>query len=623
MSQKQNPQEEEQLGRLYDARLARRLFAYLKPYRKYALTAIPLITVTSIIELLGLNITMVVVDLYLRPRPASELPLISRAASRWIEWSGWRPDVSEALTAFAGIYILVILMGFFFSYLQAVILNTMGQYIMYDLRKEIFAHMQRLPLQYFDRNPVGRLITRLTSDVDALNELMTSGFVTLFSDLFTLIGIIIFLFLVNWRLAIVLIAILPLMIAVTAWFRRNATRGFREVRVKLARINTFLQEHITGMAIVQIFNREAKAYEQFAEIDNEHKVANINTIFYYAVFYPAIGLINAIGTALIVWYGGLQVLEGTLTLGSLIFFIQSTQRFYEPIQDISEKYNILQSAVVASERIFKLLDTPVTIASPEHPQRLREFRGEIEFRNVWFAYNDENWVLKDVSFKVAAGESVALVGHTGAGKTSITSLLLRFYDIQKGQILVDGYDIRQLDLAELRKQFAVVLQDVFLFSGDVESNISLGNPEIAAETVRKAASEVHADSFIQKLDGGYKAQLTERGSTLSTGQRQLLSFARALSYNPKVLILDEATSSVDTETELLIQDAVERLLAGRTSIIVAHRLSTVQKADKIIVLHKGEVREMGNHQELLAQRGIYYKLYRLQYKEERSELARS
>lgn len=623
MSQKQNPQEEEQLGRLYDARLASRLFAYLKPYRKYALTAIPLITVTSIIELLGLNITMVVVDLYLRPRPASELPLISRAASRWIEWSGWRPDVSEALTAFAGIYILVILMGFFFSYLQAVILNTMGQYIMYDLRKEIFAHMQRLPLQYFDRNPVGRLITRLTSDVDALNELMTSGFVTLFSDLFTLIGIIIFLFLVNWRLAIVLIAILPLMIAVTAWFRRNATRGFREVRVKLARINTFLQEHITGMAIVQIFNREAKAYEQFAEIDNEHKVANINTIFYYAVFYPAIGLINAIGTALIVWYGGLQVLEGTLTLGSLIFFIQSTQRFYEPIQDISEKYNILQSAVVASERIFKLLDTPVTIASPEHPQRLREFRGEIEFRNVWFAYNDENWVLKDVSFKVAAGESVALVGHTGAGKTSITSLLLRFYDIQKGQILVDGYDIRQLDLAELRKQFAVVLQDVFLFSGDVESNISLGNPEIAAETVRKAASEVHADSFIQKLDGGYKAQLTERGSTLSTGQRQLLSFARALSYNPKVLILDEATSSVDTETELLIQDAVERLLAGRTSIIVAHRLSTVQKADKIIVLHKGEVREMGNHQELLAQRGIYYKLYRLQYKEEHSELARS
>ncbi len=623
MLQKQNPQDEEQLGRLYDARLARRLFSYLKPYYKYALTAIPLITVTSIIELLGLNITMVVVDLYLRPRPASELPLISRAASRWIEWSGWRPDVSEALAAFAGIYILVVLMGFFFSYLQAVILNTMGQYIMYDLRKEIFAHMQRLPLQYFDRNPVGRLITRLTSDVDALNELMTSGFVTLFSDLFTLIGIIVFLFLVNWRLAIVLTAILPLMIAVTAWFRRNATRGFREVRVKLARINTFLQEHITGMAIVQIFNREAKAYEQFAEIDNEHKVANINTIFYYAVFYPAIGIINAIGTALIVWYGGLQVLEGALTLGSLIFFIQSTQRFYEPIQDISEKYNILQSAVVASERIFKLLDTPVTIASPEHPQRLAEFRGEIEFRNVWFAYNDENWVLKDVSFKVAAGESVALVGHTGAGKTSITNLLLRFYDIQKGQILVDGCDIRQLDLAELRKQFAVVLQDVFLFSGDVESNISLGNPDIAAETVRRAASEVHADSFIRRLDGGYKAQLTERGSTLSTGQRQLLSFARALSYNPKVLILDEATSSVDTETELLIQNAVERLLAGRTSIIVAHRLSTIQKADKIIVLHKGEIREMGNHQELLAQRGIYYKLYRLQYKERHSELARS
>jgi ATP-binding cassette, subfamily B, multidrug efflux pump len=612
----QNQQEEEVLGKAYDGRLFRRLLSYLRPYRKYVITAIPLITITSVIELLGLNVTMIVVDLYLRPMPDAQLPAASRMARDLMAQMGWHPDKFEALTGFAALFIVVLLLGLLFSYLQTVILNSMGQYIMYDLRKQIFRHLQKLPLQFYDRNPVGRLITRLTSDVDALNELMTSGFVTLFSDFFTLIGIIIFLFLVNWRLALALMFILPLMIGVTAWFRKNATKGFREVRVKLARINTFLQEHITGMSVVQLFNREERALAKFQKINDEHRVANINTIFYYAVFYPAIGLVNAVGTALIVWYGGLQVLEGTLTLGALIFFIQSTQRFYEPIQDISEKYNILQSAMASSERIFKLLDTPVTIASPENPRRLGEFRGEVEFRNVWFAYNDEDWVLKDISFHISPGESVAIVGHTGAGKTSITNLLLRFYDIQKGQILLDGVDIREMDLAQLRRVFGVVLQDVFLFSGDVASNINLGDEGISDEELRRSAREVHAENFILQLPGDYSSQLTERGSTLSTGQRQLLSFARALAFDPKILILDEATSSVDTETELLIRDAVARLLAGRTSLIIAHRLSTIQRADKIIVLHKGQIREMGTHQQLLAARGIYYKLYQLQYREE-------
>ncbi|MEW6732603.1 MAG: ABC transporter ATP-binding protein [Acidobacteriota bacterium] len=612
----QNHNEEESLGKIYDRRLARRLFSYVYPYRKYLAVAIPLIVITSTIELIGLNITMVAVDLYLRPMPEAELPAISRITHRLIVQSGWQPSIAEALAYFSLLYILVIIAGLGLSYLQAVLLNSMGQHIMYDLRREIFAHLQKMPLQFYDRNPVGRLITRLTSDVDSLNELMTSGFATLFSDIFVLLGIIVFLFIVNWRLAIVLLIIIPLMAIVTAWFRKNATISFREVRVRLARINAFLQEHITGMAVVQLFNRERREMEQFQEINDQHRIANIKTIFYYAVFYPAIGLVGALGTALIIWSGGLQVLAGTLTVGALIFFIQSTQRIYEPIQDISEKYNILQAAMASSERVFKMLDTPVTITSPAQPRRLARVRGEVEFRNVWFAYQDEDWVLKDVSFRIASGESVALVGHTGAGKTSITNLLLRFYDIQKGQILLDGVDIRELDLMELRRAFGVVLQDVFLFSGDVASNIRLGNNEISDEALRRAARQVHAENFILNMPDDYRSPLTERGATLSTGQRQLLSFARVLAFDPRILVLDEATSSVDTETELLIRDAVTKLLAGRTSLIIAHRLSTIQSADKIIVLHKGQIREMGTHQQLLTMRGIYYRLYQLQYRED-------
>lgn len=609
-----NPPEEIK-SKSYDSQIVRRLLGYMYPYRASVALAIPLIVINSIIELIALNVTMVTLDLYLKPIADSQLPLISRITRNLIQSSGWQLTVGEALITFAVLYAVIIFLGFILSYSQSVLLNTMGQSIMYDMRKDIFTHLQRLPLQYYDRNPVGRMISRLTSDVDALNELMTAGLVTLFSDFLTLIGIIVFLFAVNWRLAAVLMLILPMMIVVTTWFRKNASIGFYKVRDRFARINAFFQEHITGMSVVQIFNREERELKVFNKINDDHRVANIETIFYYAVFYPAIGWISALGTALIVWYGGLQVLATTLTLGALVFFIQATQRFYEPIQDISEKYNVLQAAMAAADRIFSILDTPITIDSPENAQKLTEIRGAIEFRNVWFAYNNEDWVIKDLSFRIEPGQSLAIVGHTGAGKTSIINLLLRFYDIQRGQILIDGVDIKLLDLYSLRRAFGIVLQDVFLFSGDIAANITLGESNISPEAMRQAAKEVHADNFISKLPQGYQSEVTERGSTLSAGQRQLLSFARALAYDPKVLVLDEATSAVDTETELLIRDAVTKLLAGRTSVIIAHRLSTIQSADKIMVMHKGQLREMGSHQELLGQRGIYYKLHQLQYKE--------
>jgi len=611
-----NQQEEEITGKLYDRVLVRRLLTYLYPYRSYVAVAIPLITINSIIALIGLNVTMVVVDLYLQPSPDGHLSFISKVSRDLIEMSGYKPDLTEALLFFTGLYLLILILEVILSYLQTVILNSMGQYIMRDMRKQIFTQFQKIPLQFYDQNPVGRLITRLTTDVDSLNELMTSGFVSLVSDVLTLVGILVFLFLINWRLAIAILVILPMMIVVTAWFRKNASVGFRKVRVKIARLNSFLQEHITGMSIVQLFNREAREFEQFKVINAEHRQVNVDTIFYYAVFYPAISWVSALGTGIIIWYGGLQILSGVLSLGALIFFIQSTQRFYEPIMDLSEKYNILQAAMASSERIFSLIDTPITVTSPEKPHNLDKVRGAIEFRNVWFAYKGEDWILKDLSFRIEPGESIAIVGHTGAGKTTISNLLMRFYDIQKGQILLDGVDIRELELGKLRQAFGIVLQDVFLFSGNITNNITLGNTSISEATMLNATKEVHADKFISLLKDRYKTELTERGATLSVGQRQLLSFARALAFDPRILILDEATSSVDTETEILIRDAVKKLLLGRTSVIIAHRLSTIQSADKIIVMHKGQLREIGNHQELLAKRGIYYKLYQLQYREQ-------
>jgi len=605
--------EEEVLGKAYDARLMRRLLTYLWPYKSYALTSLVLTVLSAPLVLAGPPLTKAAIDLFLAPdpgKPASGFALfLKQLAGRF----GFGESAYQGIVFISITFLLASVAAFAVQYTQAIVMQTMGQYIMYDLRKQIFAYLQKLPVQFYDRNPVGRLMTRLTTDVDALNEMFTAGVIAIFGDVAMIFFIVIWMFVENWKLALVSFAILPLLAGLTSWFRRGARSSFREVRVRIARINAFLQEHITGMPVVQLFNREEKELRKFDDINQAHRKANIETIFYYAVFYPAVEIIGSIGIGLIIWYGGGEVIRGTATIGTLVAFIQLARMFYEPISDISEKYNILQSAMASSERIFKLLDEPITISSPEKPVSIGRARGHIEFRNVWFAYHDEDWILKDVSFTVEPGERVAFVGHTGAGKTTITNLLLRFYDIQRGQILLDGVDVRELNLEELRANFSIVLQDVFLFSGDIATNIRLGNRSISDAGLRDAARQVHADTFIQRLPEGYGAELRERGAGLSVGQKQLISFACALAFDPRVLILDEATSSIDTETELLIRDAVERLMEGRTSIVVAHRLSTIQSVDKIIVMHKGEIRETGTHQDLLAQRGLYWRLYQLQF----------
>jgi ATP-binding cassette subfamily B multidrug efflux pump len=605
--------EEEVLGKAYDARLMRRLLTYLLPYKWYALTSLVLTILSAPLVLAGPPLTKAAIDLFLAPDPSKPTSGFALLLKNLAERFGFGGSPYQGIAFIAGVFLLASIAAFAVQYTQAIVMQTMGQYIMYDLRKQIFAHLQKLSVQFYDRNPVGRLMTRLTTDVDALNEMFTAGVIAIFGDVAMIFFIVIWMFLENWQLALVSFAILPLLIALTSWFRRGARSSFREVRVRIARINAFLQEHITGMPVVQLFNREEKEMRKFDEINQAHRKSNIDTIFYYAVFYPAVEIIGSIGIGLIIWYGGGEVISGKATIGTVVAFIQLARMFYEPISDISEKYNILQSAMASSERIFKLLGEPVTIASPEKPTHIGRIRGQIEFRNVWFAYNEEDWILKDVSFTVQPGERVAFVGHTGAGKTTITNLLLRFYDIQRGQILLDGVDVRQMDLKELRSNFSIVLQDVFLFSGDIATNIRLGNRSITDAELQAAARQVHADTFIQRLPERYGAELRERGSGLSVGQKQLISFARALAFDPRVLILDEATSSIDTETELLIRDAVERLMEGRTSLVVAHRLSTIQSVDKIIVMHKGEIRETGTHQDLLAQRGLYWRLYQLQF----------
>ncbi|MCS6817317.1 MAG: ABC transporter ATP-binding protein/permease [Blastocatellia bacterium] len=604
--------EEEILGRAYDARLMRRLLGYLRPHRRILLVAVLLTISTSLVQLAGPALTVIAVDLFIHPRPTVS-PVAALAERLW-QALGWSLSPLEGLHLVGGLFLAALFVQFALTYGQTMLVQTLGQRLMFDLRQQIFDHLQRVDVRFYDRNPVGRLMTRLTTDVDALNELFTAGVVAFVQDIFLLLGIVGLMFYLNWRLALAAFLVLPLLVLVTMWFRTNARRAYREVRTRIARINAFLQEHITGMATVQLFNEERRSFERFDRLNADHRRAHLETIFYYAVFFPAVELVGAIGIALIIWYGGHQVLAGSVTLGALIGFVQLSQRFFQPISDLSEKYNILQSAMAAAERIFALLDTPVGIVS-RGGYRPRHVRGHLAFRHVWFAYEGEEWVLRDVSFEVRPGETVALVGPTGAGKTTIAHLLLRFYDVQRGAILLDGVDIREWDLQALRRAFALVPQDVFLFSGDIVTNIRLGETTFSEERVREAARRVHAQELIERLPRGYDTEVGERGARLSTGQKQLIAFARALCFDSPILILDEATASVDPRTEGLIHEALETLLVGRTSLIIAHRLSTIQRADQIIVLHKGRVREIGTHAELLRRDGLYARLYRLQYRQ--------
>jgi ATP-binding cassette subfamily B protein len=585
-------QEEEVLGKAYDSRLMRRLITYLRPYKKLVAVAFLLILFESALEIAFPWLIKIAIDQYIAVNNTSGLGSI------------------------AAVFVVLLIVKFLTASYQTYILQNTGQKIMYDMRMQVFQHLQGLSSSFYDRNPVGRLITRVITDVDVLNEMFSAGIVSIFGDILVLAGITVAILAMNWQLGLVTLAVVPLIGVATAIFRLKARDSYRRVRIAIARINAYLQEHITGMSVVQLYNRERKSFRKFDAINREHLHAHLDGILAYSWFYPVIELLSSIALALIIWYGGGQIISGVLTLGALVAFIQYSRRFFQPIADMSEKYNILQAAMASSERLFKLVDTPPLVVNPANPVRPSERpAGEIEFRNVWFAYNDEDWVLRDVSFNVNPGESVAIVGHTGAGKTTTTSLLTRFYDIQRGEILLDGINIANLDLDYLRSSFAVVLQDVFLFSGTMESNIRLGSP-IPRERVEAAARDVNLEPFLRTLPLGLDHPVNERGTTLSVGQRQLLAFARALAHDPQILILDEATSSVDTETEIQIRKAIERLMQGRTSIIIAHRLSTIQRCDKIIVMHKGRIREIGTHQQLLAQRGIYYKLYQLQYKDQ-------
>ncbi|MFZ0954032.1 MAG: ABC transporter ATP-binding protein [Candidatus Sulfotelmatobacter sp.] len=638
-------QEEEVLGKAYDSRLMARLLKYLRPYRWQVAIALVSIILKSFADVLGPYLTKVAIDRYLAPREAAT------ATSSGI-WSWLSPDAITGIAQLAGIYVGLLVFSFLLEFLQTYFMQWTGQKVMFDLRRQIFRHLQRLHVAFFDKNPVGRLVTRVTTDVDALNEMFTSGVVSIFEDIFVLAGILGVMLCMNWKLALITFAVLPFIVVATKIFRDKVRDSYRRIRVAIARINSYLQEHVSGMVVLQLFNRERKAYTRFSEINRSHMEAYKDAILAYSLYYPAIDVLSSIAIACVIWFGGAGVMRnisvtsvavsfnwktlvafrlvrGAAELGVLVAFIQYALRFFRPIMDFSEKYNILQSAMAASERIFKLLDTPVEVVSPavtKSPQG----RGCIEFDHVWFAYRDveesnqpPDWVLRDVTFTIDPGETVAIVGHTGAGKTTLISLLLRFYDVQKGAVRIDGVDVRDMDLADLRSRFGVVLQDPFLFSGTIGGNIRLGTKRIQDEDVEQAAEDVNLADFIRALPKGFDEEVRERGSTLSTGQKQLISFARALAHEPKILILDEATSSVDTETEFRVRDALNRMVEGRTSLIIAHRLSTVQRADKIVVMHKGQVREMGTHQQLLAQRGIYFKLYQLQYKDQELSLARA
>ncbi len=625
--------DEDPVGKVYDSRLMGRLARYLRPYRLQAAISAIAVSLKSMCDVAGPYLVMVGIDRYLTDTPGS--------GTRWLT-NRLPADPARGITAIAALYLGVLLVAYFFEFLQTYLMQWTGQKIMFDLRRDIFRHMQRMHIGFFDNHAVGRLVTRLTSDVDAINEMFTAGVLAIVDDFLNLTIMSVVMLAINWRLALLAFSVLPLIFIITRMFRNHVRESYRRVRAAIARINSFIQEHVSGMSVVQLFNREQRAYDDFEVVNEQHMIAFKDTIFAYALYYPAVDLLSAVAIALVVWRGGFGVLTGTVTIGVLTMFIQYSQRFWRPIQDLSDKYNILQAAMAACERIFKLLDTPSEIVNPAHPVT-GDGSNRIEFRHVWFTYqklteaqqaavqraassetqaadltaiDGIEWILKDVSFTVEPGQTVAIVGHTGAGKTTLTSLMMRFYDVTAGEILLDGVKLRRHDLNALRKHFAVVLQDPFLFTGTMGENIRLGNADITEIELRQAARDVNVLDFIEGLPGQFDEQVQERGNSLSTGQKQLVNFARALAYNPRILILDEATSSVDTDTELRIRGALERMVEGRTSVLIAHRLSTVQRADTILVMHKGQLREMGSHQQLLARRGLYWKLYQLQYKDQ-------
>jgi ATP-binding cassette subfamily B protein len=644
-------QDEDPVGKVYDSRLVRRLSGYVRPYWVQATVASLSVSLKSVCDVAGPIMVMMAIDRYMAPNLKSTSA--ESALAHWLDTNSplarvLPADPYKGISMLAGLYLGALLAAYLFAFVQTYLMQWMGQKVMFDLRRNIFRHMQRMHIGFFDTNAVGRLVTRLTSDVDAINDMFTDGILAIVNDFFMLTIMAAVMLSMNWWLALLAFAVLPLILIVTRMFRDSVRESYRRVRAAIARINSFTQEHISGMAVVQLFNREERAYRDFESVNRLHMIAFKDTIFAYALYYPAVELLSSVAIALVVWRGGFSVLShGTVTIGVLAMFIQYSQRFWRPIQDLSDKYNILQAAMAACERIFKLMDTEPEIVSPPNPVA-GDGSNRIEFRHVWFTYqklSEEQkaavaaaeaaetpaarlaavegveWILKDVSFTVEPGQTVAIVGHTGAGKTTLTSLMMRFYDVTAGRILLDGEDLRKQDLTALRQHFAVVLQDPFLFAGTVADNIRFGNSAISDDDLRQAARDVNVLDFIESLPAGFNEPVRERGNSLSTGQKQLINFARALAYNPRILILDEATSSVDTDTELRIRGALERMVEGRTSVLIAHRLSTVQRAETILVMHKGQLRESGSHQELLAERGLYWKLYQLQYKDQEAGIS--
>ena len=583
---------DEILGKAYDSRLMKRLLSYLVPYRTAAVGCVIILLIAIGLSLLRPHLTQLAIDSAIRPRDLSKLNVIVK------------------------IFAAALVFEFLLRYAQAYLTRWLGQKVTYDLRMGIFSHLQKLSLSFFDKNPVGRLMTRTTNDVEVLNETLSAGVVTVFGDVFLVVGILVVIFVKDWKLALVAVSVLPLLVYATALFRRKVRDAFRKIRKKLARINAYLNERVTGMTVVQLFCREERSAEEFDKLNGEYRDEFYRAIFYHAVFFPVVEILEAVSLGLILWYGGSRVGAGAIEIGLVFAFVQYTQRLYFPIRDLMEKYNILQAAMASSERIFGVLDTPVDIPNGRAPYAPRRVRGKVEFKDVWFAYNHDEFVLRGVDFAVEPGQRLAIVGPTGMGKTSLINLLSRFYDVQRGAVLVDGTDVRDYDKHRLRETIALVPQDVFVFSGSVRDNITLKNPGISMDAAKRAAEYVNASHFIAKLPDGFDTKVGERGNRLSVGEKQLLAFARSLAHDPSILVLDEATSSVDTETEMLIQDATQKLMEGRTSIVIAHRLSTILNADKIIVIHKGQVRETGTHDELVALGGIYYKLYQLQYKDQ-------